>query len=582
MDSHDNLTASRKSLFSISVDDVIIHRIFRSFEEEIKRLSSEVSQLKKQLSLMATKDEVHEIDVSVHKLDQRATAISDRLEDSVADLRSSCDNTFTTLEKYVKDEITTATVSVNNVVRAKTELLKEEVYVICKDALEKTSVSGEIKKISVDSKNIKEKVQEIQNFIINFVGKNCDKSLRELVDIMVQRDREKIKENEMQTEQNEKRIDDVEKKIFQIFGADNIILPKYKKPDMDKYESKPKLPKLASPKCYTDYLEYIMTIVPMIQVLLKAHYHNIIAVSNLVYDKEEREATQVDLEKQLEKVTGLINDVDDIKNNKEIFNNVCKQVEDMAVSQAIFSDFMTSMKEFKETVAVKSDVDNQISQSLSDINQEIQILKERQNRIAVANSRINPRQPIVRTTRINFGFNSSRSVPENIRFVNTDQDNKSEPSSSEESGPPDKMDTTSSKPSSLSSPEDEKQKAIYELLNAELPSPPSDSPRSNHSENSNSNVSSSLKLSSRIKGNQLDINPAMAAVKPRGRASYNIIYGEKGRPSTSKLNIRRKEMIEEPGTQLKSTQKTATKVSLPDDAELPSPDPNNLYYSTKK
>ena len=582
MDSHDNLTASRKSLFSISVDDVIIHRIFRSFEEEIKRLSSEVSQLKKQLSLMATKDEVHEIDVSVHKLDQRATAISDRLEDSVADLRSSCDNTFTTLEKYVKDEITTATVSVNNVVRAKTELLKEEVYVICKDALEKTSVSGEIKKISVDSKNIKEKVQEIQNFIINFVGKNCDKSLRELVDIMVQRDREKIKENEMQTEQNEKRIDDVEKKIFQIFGADNIILPKYKKPDMDKYESKPKLPKLDSPKCYTDYLEYIMTIVPMIQVLLKAHYHNIIAVSNLVYDKEEREATQVDLEKQLEKVTGLINDVDDIKNNKELFNNVCKQVEDMAVSQAIFSDFMTSMKEFKETVAVKSDVDNQISQSLSDINQEIQILKERQNRIAVANSRINPRQPIVRTTRINFGFNSSRSVPENIRFVNTDQDNKSEPSSSEESGPQDKMDTTSSKPSSSSSPEDEKQKAIYELLNAELPSPPSDSPRSNHSENSNSNVSSSLKLSSRIKGNQLDINPAMAAVKPRGRASYNIIYGEKGRPSTSKLNIRRKEMIEEPGTQLKSTQKTATKVSLPDDAEIPSPDPNNLYYSTKK
>ena len=582
MDSHDNLTASRKSLFSISVDDVIIHRIFRSFEEEIKRLSSEVSQLKKQLSLMATKDEVHEIDVSVHKLDQRATAISDRLEDSVADLRSNCDNTFSTLEKYVKDEITTATVSVNNVVRAKTELLKEEVYVICKDALEKTSVSGEIKKISVDSKNIKEKVQEIQNFIINFVGKNCDKSLRELVDIMVQRDREKIKENDMQTEQNEKRIDDVEKKIFQIFGADNIILPKYKKPDMDKYESKPKLPKLDSPKCYTDYFEYIMTIVPMIQVLLKAHYHNIIAVSNLVYDKEEREATQVDLEKQLEKVTGLINDVDDIKNNKELFNNVCKQVEDMAVSQAIFSDFMTSMKEFKETVAVKSDVDNQISQSLSDINQEIQILKERQNRIAVANSRINPRQPIVRTTRINFGFNSSRSVPENIRFVNTDQDNKSEPSSSEESGPPDKMDTTSSKPSSSSSPEDEKQKAIYELLNAELPSPPSDSPRSNHSENSNSNVSSSLKLSSRIKGNQLDINPAMAAVKPRGRASYNIIYGEKGRPSTSKLNIRRKEMIEEPGTQLKSTQKTATKVSLPDDAEIPSPDPNNLYYSTKK
>jgi len=88
----------KPSLFSISADDPIIQRIFKSLEDEVKVLSQQVRELQDDVAARPTREELGSIQPSMSEIDRNARAFSDVFDNLIISLCK-----FTTLSSEVSD-----------------------------------------------------------------------------------------------------------------------------------------------------------------------------------------------------------------------------------------------------------------------------------------------------------------------------------------------------------------------------------------------------------------------------------------------------------------------------------------------
>ncbi|OHS99882.1 hypothetical protein TRFO_08187 [Tritrichomonas foetus] len=578
----------RKSLFSIQVDDVIIQRVFKSIEDEVRRLRADVEDLGQKVNDSAKRSDFLELEATVSEIKDKTYSFTAKVDNTVDDFSHTFESNMRQLKSYVREEVSNAVFSVNNVVKAQNALMEEKFFNHSSEPIGGfNKVVADVDRMKFESRGLRDDVAQIKEFFASFLGSADDKrTLPEIIAHSLQADREQIKLMEHNQNKVEKRLKTVESNLYKIIGSNEPIFPLFGKAPKQQFSGKPKIPKLDSPKSYTDYFEYLMNLAPQLQKILSAYYHQLIGITNSVYDKEEKENTLDDLEQSLKQMNDIIADIRELRENEKKIDDLSIKVDEISSSQPIISDIMASLKQIKETMVTKVDVNDEIKQATSGILAQFQLDKNDHNSYndkssttsaSTVNTNSNKYEISLRGNQENSKMSRSKGINYNNnctsygsynRYYNNNLNDQNDMNN-------DTADISNANDSNndddINDEDDRMSNENNENLSSFNNSPPA-SPKSAQSQ----------KYTSNLRIFKPEKMPVVAAVLPRGRASFQMIYGDgKGRPATSRLNVRRKDDFEEGGKGPKRIQRAPIRSQFPDDVELPPPEPTNIYYSNQ-
>ncbi|KAK8838236.1 hypothetical protein M9Y10_035656 [Tritrichomonas musculus] len=368
---------ARKSLFSLSVDDIIIQRIFKSLEEELKKLTLEVQEIKIDLPNYALKKDFDSLSESFSNFtlntDKSFLALNEKLDTSIQDTKKQ----YERMQRFVEGQISDAVFSVNNVARAQNALIEEKIFQLSKPSLEYEQLQRDVAKIKEKNESIKDETNKLNSFFSSLLGEDENGKLLTLdqyVDRSVKKLRDQITNLETLQLQNESKFARSEFIIKKLIGnGDDFHFPLYQKVEKIHFENKPKLPVLKDPVSLLDYLEYLMLFAPTVQKVVSSFYHQICAVSNSVYDREEKEVSIENLEGKIELLNQMELDINELKtytidpNKLQLF---CEMVEELKKEKAI-SDQIDDIN--KQLIQMQNEYvqRGELTDVISDVNQNI-------------------------------------------------------------------------------------------------------------------------------------------------------------------------------------------------------------------
>lgn len=613
----------RKSLFSIQVDDLIIQRIFKTLEDEICKIRIDITDIQAKVSEKAEKNDLVALKMDLREYKEKSSLFRDKVEGDLLLFHEDLNTTISDAKKYVRDQITEATVSLNGVVRAQNAIIEERIFQLSRPDSEITHLLTDFERIKRVNTTLSEKLSNIESFFSSFLNdpRDSNKTLPEIISHYFDPEREQIKKIEQHQKQSDERIQEIENDINSIVGSKEIIFPEVVKAEKHQFQDKPKLPPIPVANSYTDYFQYMMTAFPVLQKILSSFYHQIVGLSNSVYDQAERETSQEDLERALLDLTNTIADVRELKENQNKFDEITSQIEKVKTSQQNLNEMMSELNKLKEITMSKNEVEDEIKKAVSEVLKEIQLLKKESSLQNESKHLSKNKKTVV----------NRQSLPNTILIMNNINKNQNE----EQLFAAPKTVVTSSAPipqpphQQLTQEKDEKNsKILKQKQPPDSSSPPllneekekvDDTPLSNKNSNNNTAANSPLvspngsakskkKVSSAVQSPRIMkpsvILPSSAAsatsmpetvvtaVQPKGRAAYRMIFGDGSgsRPVSpasstassrmsnfSNINLYRAEDIEEGGKAHKRTQKTANPVIMSSDC-LPEEKDDSLDF----
>lgn len=482
---------TRKSLFSLQVDDLIIQRIFKSLEEEIKNLKCEIRDIKDELPNLAKQTEVNALVESFSqfqiKTDKSFIAVNDRIDKTEDEFKKEMER----VKKLVDDQITETIFSVNNVARAQNALIEEKVFQLSKPTVEYENLQREVQKLKDKNKQIIEETDKITKFFASFMGKDESgeqMTLDKYVDRAIQDIRDQVTNIEVTQLSFEAKAQRKDILFKRLVGTEDFEFPNYQKAEKYLIATKPKLPVCKDPTNIIDYLDFLMKFAPAVQKAMSLFYNQICALSNKFYDREEKELSFENLQQRIALLNQMEIDIAYLK--------------DHSMTQEQYDLIKSALEENGQNNG-KSNAKNEDLQAII-----LQLMEIEQNYV--------PKQELEKTVS-EFNKNLDQAVTNAII---------------------------------------ELKDAIDIETSAREPLSAMDSYRS-----------------------RTDDNPAIAAVTPRGTASYKMIY--KQSPSTTRVIVPRKEEIEEVGRHPKRTQKTPSRINLPLDS-IPQPQSAKSVLANRK
>lgn len=615
---------ARKSLFSIQVDDLIIQRIFKTLEDEICKMRVEITEIHADVSEKSNKNDLIALKSDVREFRENFDLFKDKIESDLLNYESDLKMTVNEMKTFVRDQIAEATFSINNVVRAQNALIEEKIFQLSQPNEDVNHVLVDVERLKQSSSNLSSKLRTIENFFSTFLNNTDDseKTLPQLISYYFEPEREKIRNIEQHQKRSDNRIQECEENIHNIIGSDEIVFPPYGKAEKHPFHIKPKFPPFPTPNSYTDYFKYMMTVFPLLQKILSSFYHQIVGLSNTVYDQTERHATQEDLERSLQELTDMIADVRELKENNSRIDSLSTKVEDIISNQPKISDMLNEFRQFKEATMSRNEINEEIKKSVSGIVQEIQLLKMGNSFKSESRRIPNPSTPLQKrfSTSSLKVFNKNNVPIIKSSLSNNDQEQdlqmqepKQQQQPDQQLYPPQQQDPQPQQeqeqagPSSSRSSKDDTKKdldasASPETTNVNTKNGASSAINSPGGSASNRHKGSSANPSPRIMKPELHVqssaastvsvpDPVIAAVQPRGRASYRMIFGDgsSSRPSSAvsvssysssriaNLSVQRPSDIEEGGREPKRTQKTANPVQISTDG-LPEEKDDSLDF----
>ena len=347
-------TNTRKSLFSLQVDDVIIQRIFKSLEEEIRKLNKEIFQLKEDVNARTTNEQFKEFEEYVKTFNQNAQNSINSLEENHKKMNIEFNNKIDDVKKYADQQIATATFSVNSSIRAQNALIEEKVFQLSRPTVEFEKLQRDVMKIKEKNKEIISNTGQIQNFFKSFLNDNgggkintldgfIDRALRTVRDQI-----DNLESFQLKTDQRLSRADYYFKKLF---GKEDVVLPPYGKAEKIILHEKPRLPVLTDPISVMDYINYLMIFAPAVQKAISSFYHQYISLSNSVYDREEKEISLESLQDKLSQLGKIENDIMEMKNqafNHERYESIIQMIEDLKSMQENRSEIESLQQQLDE------------------------------------------------------------------------------------------------------------------------------------------------------------------------------------------------------------------------------------------
>lgn len=376
---NENITkkGERKSLFSIQVDDLIIQRIFKTLEDEICKIRVEITDIQAKLSEKAEKNDLIELKTDIREFKEKSDIYRDKMDSDMISFHDVLNTAVAETKKYARDQITEATVSLNGVVRAQNAIIEERIFQLSRPDSEITHALADLERVKRNNTTLSGKISNIESFFSSFLNNTGDSNmtLPEIISHYFDPEREKIRNIELHQKKSDGRIQECENKITCIVGSDEIKFPVFVKAQKHHFHEKPKIPEFPTPKNYTDYFQYMAIAFPAIQKILSSFYHQVVGLSNSVYDQAERETSQEDLERSLREVMDIIADVRELKEGQSKIDTLSSQVEEINSSQKKIDDMLNEINHLKETTISRTEVDDEIKKAVSDLMTEIQILK---------------------------------------------------------------------------------------------------------------------------------------------------------------------------------------------------------------
>lgn len=361
---------ARKSLFSLSVDDIIIQRIFKTMEEEIKRLSLEIQEIKLDMPNYAPKKDFDDLSESFSnyciKTDKSIITVNDKLDESIQDTKKQ----YEKMQKFVEGQIADAVFSVNNVTRAQNALIEEKIFQLSKPSIEYEQLQRDVDKIKNRYLDLQDETKKINTFFSSFLvnGENGKPlTFDQFFDQHLQEVHNKISNLETLQLQNESKFEQADYIFNKLIGnVDEIHFPTYKKVDKYEFYNKPKLPVLDDPNTILDYLQYLMVFAPTVQKVISCFYHQICSVSNSIFDREEKEVSLESLKEKIELLDQLETDVHDLKQNNidpsklQLFTEMVEELkQEKSVSEQL-EDIHQQLYQIQNEYVQKEDLDKVI------------------------------------------------------------------------------------------------------------------------------------------------------------------------------------------------------------------------------
>ena len=481
----------RPSLFSIHVDDVVIQRIFQSLENEVATLIQKVKSLEEDVVTRSTKEELSTLASSVTDISHNANTFSERIDEELLRFTDKFTKEVNDAKTFVRDQIAEATFSVNNVIRAQNALIEEKVFEMTKPTFEFTTMKADVARLKEENAELKAQISDITTFFSSFMGKSGEdgrvkKTLQQIIDEALAGDRENIAVLVQRQQLNEETMKKMDATFHRAFGGFDDQFPLWKKGEKKSFADKPKLPVMGNPKTFLDYFTWMMEFGPNCQKTFNAFYHQIVSLSNSIYDKTETERNLDQLENSLQLINNMRGELDALredhvgKNQIELLSSEVDTLRDEIVSK---SDLETLKKQIDE---------------LQSNNMQREVLDDYMNQLQ------------------------------------------------------------SQVTSIVSS-------AVEELRTTDAPAVV----RRGEARDEDSGAEQPVYSAERQITREADGLPAIAAVTPRGKAAFNMIYGDTqgghGKPASSRVVVRRKEQIEEMGKQPRRAVKPPSRIQFPEE-----------------
>ena len=491
----------RPSLFSIHVDDVVIQRIFESLEGEVATLIEKVRSLQDDIQTRSTKEELDNLASSVTTLSQNSDNFVERIDKELVQFTDKFTKEVNEAKAFVRDQISEATFSINNVIRAQNALIEEKVFEMTKPTFEFTTMKADVARLKEENAELKAQISDITTFFSSFMGKKGDgdegrvkKTLHQIIDEALAGDRESIAVLVQRQELNEETMKKMDAKFHRTFGDFDDQFPLWGKGEKKSFADKPKLPVMGNPKTFLDYFSWLMEFGPNCQKIFNAFYHQIVSLSNSVYDKVERERNMDQLENSLQLINNMRGELDALREDH--------------VGKGQLELLSSEVDTLRDEIVSKDD---------------LEVLKRRIDEIQS--------NDVQKETIEEYVNGIQRKV---TSMVN---------------------------------------EALEDLRNREFPME-----MKRQEERVDDMMAGTVGyVQERPTLRDGDGLPAIAAVTPRGKAAFNMIYGEtptsqysgSGKPASSRVVVKRKEQIEELGKQPRKAVKPPSRIQFPGELQRP-------------
>lgn len=366
-------TDSDKHLFSISVNDVIIQKIFKRLEEEVTGLKTKVNELNEIVMNAPKHNDIAELQASVRELKERSDEFTLQSKGDIGNFRLEYDDKIKAVKDSLTEQVNEAVFSVNNVVRAQNALIEEKVFELSKPTFEFQEMRNSVANISNSHQLLKKDIELTMKIVAGIFdeekihpSKRYD--VRQVIHEATQEERDRLSEFDTRLDDTNSRIDAHDDILAKIACDPQNSLPVWQRVPEYSFEKKPKLPKLLSASTYIDYFEYLMKLGPTIQQIMKAFYKKIMILSSEIYDKKDDERSEEAKELKIDE--DLV---------KQLYENV-NELKIKSVSRAEVNDISRRVQDL-ENLGASTQKLAQIESTVADIQQKMVCRDELQERI---------------------------------------------------------------------------------------------------------------------------------------------------------------------------------------------------------
>ncbi|OHT03807.1 hypothetical protein TRFO_01494 [Tritrichomonas foetus] len=334
--------------------------------------------MKEELAICARIDEVKSLQKYVTDFESLTNHNIQEIKENHLLFKEDISERVDTLRIYVKDQVSECTFSVNNVARAQNALIEEKIFQLSRPTVEFEKLQREVMKIKQKNKDIISSTTKITNFFASFVGDDdgAPITLDQFVDRALQEVRDQVDNLETTQLKNEERFSKADFYFKRLFGFDENVdfhFPNWEKAEKITIDGKPKLPVCNDPATLIDYLEYLMKFAPAVQKAISAFYHQICALSNSIYDHEEKEVSFEHLQNKLDLIDQLESDVTHLKNSAisqeqiDYFTSACEELSQQKLGNDELSFVKKQLLQIKNEIVPKREIDQVLSELKEDV-----------------------------------------------------------------------------------------------------------------------------------------------------------------------------------------------------------------------
>jgi len=281
----------KKSLFSIRVDDVVIQQIFKKFEDEIRDLRQQVKYMSSKIDRYPSFDEMDRLKSDVEFLKKENCELKEVISGKISTLEKEMINNGTRIESMIGNSINDAIISVNNVVRAQNAIIEQKVLELTKPSLEFTEMKNKVMDVMTSHQSIREEINFLSGFMCFFVGYDFKQGVKKInisdsVQKIIEPERLRLFNCETNIDSLKSKAISAESLLSRVFASDNDPMPQLNSNVEFSFTEKPKLPRIKFNKI-VDFGRYLVELVPVLQGILSAFYHQIMSLSNSTNDRSE-------------------------------------------------------------------------------------------------------------------------------------------------------------------------------------------------------------------------------------------------------------------------------------------------------